>query len=354
MNDLGELKRHVQVHARGQRIGDYRTVLDRIATDDGGGPGSWAGEWSKAGERLVRQGLDLEAAKYFAMARFPFVDGPARQEAQDRGVAAIDRWRQRSRSGIEPFEADLPGGRVRCWAAGLSSRDPKPLLVLMGGIVTVKEQWAPTLAKLGRLGMAGIVAELPGVGANPLTYTPDSWRMLSGLLDALAGQADVTRTYAIAMSFSGHMAMRCAVEDPRVKGIVTTNAPVKEFFTDGDWLRGVPRVTLDTLAHLSGSERLADWALTEDQLAALDIPLAYMSCLRDEIIPAADLQLLRKHVRDLKVREYDDVHGAPNHTEETQLWSIASLLEATGAAGPQRALISMLLRGKELRRKLRK
>jgi hypothetical protein len=39
---------------------------------------------------------------------------------------------------------------------------------------------------------------------------------------------------------------------------------------------------------------LGDWAIGEAQLASLDIPVCYSASLRDEIIPAADVDLLRR------------------------------------------------------------
>jgi esterase FrsA len=354
MNDLAELKQHVVVHARGQRLTGYRQLLDRIDTDAGDGPGSWVGEWTRAAQASQDRGRPLDASRYYAMARFPYVDGPARQEAGDRCVAALESWRA-TQPGIEPLEVPLKDGRVRCWTRGLSVTAPKPLVILMGGIVTVKEQWAPTLSRLDRLGLAGLVTELPGVGENTLRYDRDSPVMLSGLLDAVADRADVSRTYAIAMSFSGHLALRAALDDPRLRAIITTGAPVNAFFTDRAWQQRLPRITVDTLTRLTGRTGLAgleDWAITEAQLRSLRIPVAYAASRRDEIIPPADVELVRRAVGELNLIEFDDVHGSPSHTAETQLWSVGALLDAHGTGGPQRAAIRLLQRGHALRRRL--
>ena len=353
-NDVAELEQYAIVHARGQRIKGYQDVLDRIHSDDDDAKGSWAGEWGRAGELLEWQGRDLDAARYYAMARFPYVNGAARQEAADRGVAAIDRWRAGS-GDIEPLEVLLKDGMVRCWTSGLSPSGRKPLLIVMGGIVTIKEQWAPMLAAVRRLGMAGLVTEMPGIGENTLRYRPESWQMLSGLLDAVADQADVTQTYAMTMSFSGHMAMRCALDDDRIKGIITVGAPVSNFFTNAAWQRQLPRITVDTLAHMIGvsSDRvvggLGEWALSPEQLDALNVPVFYTASSRDEIIPASDVHLLRQHVRDIRLVTHDDVHGSPRYVAETQLWSAASLLNARGVRNLQSALIGLLLRGQRFR-----
>jgi esterase FrsA len=356
VNDLGELKEYVAVHARGQRIGGYAELLGRVTSDDGDGPGSWVGEWCRAAELLEGRGKDLAAAKHYAMARFPYVDGAARREALERCVRTLDRWS--GPRGIERLDVELEQGRVRCWVSGLSASDPKPLLVVMGGIVTVKEQWAPILAHARRLGMAGLVTEMPGVGENTLRYTPQSPRMISGLLDAVTVRADTARTYAIALSFSGHLALRCAVEDPRIRAVITVGAPIGEFFTDTAWQRRLPRITVDTLAHMIGVKPgdvtggLGEWALTGEDLAALDIPVSYVASLRDEIIPLGDVRLLEDHVRDLTLVVNDDVHGSPGHVTETQLWTLASLFRARGVRDPRSGAVGLLLRGHRLRRRL--
>lgn len=332
-NDVAELKRYAAVHARSLAIPGYQRLLDAIRADDDLA-GSWTREWCRAGELFEQQGRYLRACSHFAMARFPYADGPARRQAQERCVGAFERWR--SGRPIERLDLAVPGGRVRCWASGLSAAGRLPVLLVMGGIVTVKEQHAAMLANIGRLGLAGVVTEMPGVGENTLSYTSDSWQMISSLLDALTDRADTSNTYALALSFSGHMALRCAAVDPRIKGIVTAGAPVTEFFTSAGWLRGIPRITSDTLAHLTGIDaeklpgQLSDWALTDRELATLDIPVAYMASLRDEIVPPDEVRLLRAHVRQLAVKEQDDEHGSPRHVAQTKLWATSALLRMRG------------------------
>ncbi|MEU5839545.1 alpha/beta fold hydrolase [Streptomyces diacarni] len=357
MNEVEELKRFVVVHARGQQIPGQEELLAGIRTDEGDAPGSWVGEWVRAGEAHERGGRLLEAGRHYAMARFPYVDGPARQDAQDRCVRVYEQWRSQG-SGIERLELDLPGGRVACWAAGLDGARRAPLLVVMGGIVTVKEQWGPALTRLARQGFAALVTELPGVGENAQRYEPDSWRMLSGVLDALADRADVSQTYAMALSFSGNLALRCAAEDDRIRGIVTTGAPVEAFFTDPDWWPRVPRITVDTLAHLTGAsggalrEELAGFALSHKQLSGLGIPVGYVASGRDEIIPPADPRTLAECVADCRTLELDDLHGAPHHVRETQLWCVATLLRMRAKRSVPAAVIGLLRGALAVRRRL--
>ena len=352
MNDIAELKQYVLVHARAQGVPArvQRRVLDRIETDEGAGPGSWVGEWNAAAARAAQP---LDVARCYNLARFPYVDGPARAEAQRRCVAAVERWAA-GRPGLRRVRAELDGQQIRCWTAGLSAAEPRPLLLVMGGIVTIKEQWAPVLAGLGRLGMAGVVAELPGVGENPLPYRADSARMISAVLDALDGQADTSQTYAMALSFSGHLALRCALDDSRIRGIVTAGAPVRDFFTDQGRLAALPRVTTDTLAHLIRCDpaevprRIAGWELSREQLAGLRIPVHYLASERDEIIPPGDPALLEGALPDAHVVRNNDVHGSPRHTAETRLWSILSVLRMRGVRDLRTAALASMLRARRM------
>jgi esterase FrsA len=347
MNDVAELKRYVGVHARGQRIPRYQLLLDRISTD-ADGPGSWVGEWCAEAARLEERGRHLDACRHYIMARFPYVDGPGRQEAYARALAAFEKWRVGRN--IHRLHVDIDGERVGCWQTGLSTAERLPLLVLMGGIVSVKEQWAPALPVLRRLGMATVVLDMPGTGENPLCYSADSWRMLSRLLDAVADRADVSSSYMLTLSFSGHLALRCAMADSRIKGVVTAGAPISEFFTDTAWQSSLPRITVDTLAHLTGvkatslPDELSGRALPAAALSALDIPVGYVASLRDEIIPRSDLRMLREHVRRLWVLEHDDVHAAPRHVAESQLWIVHALLRTRGVRNAHRLILSLLWR----------
>jgi len=159
--------------------------------------------------------------------------------------------------------------------------------------------------------------------------------MLSGILDAVADRADVDQTYVMAHSFSGHLALRCATLDSRIRGVVTTGAPVRSFFADRVWQARIPRITTDTLLHLTGglredlgslADRLRPLALTGAELESVRVPVAYLRSTRDEIIPQTEGELLRRHVRHVHVTDIEDVHAAPHHVAESRLWTVVSVL----------------------------
>jgi pimeloyl-ACP methyl ester carboxylesterase len=351
VNSIVELKRYAEVHARGLEITGYAQVLDRIRTD-GEGPGSWAGEWCAQGDRLAARGRHIEAGRHYLMGRFPFVDGAARQEAYDKSLSAFERWR--AGNDVQRLDVEYRGHRVGCWTSGLSATRRKPLLIVMGGHLTLKEQWAPALPVFARLGMAAVAVELPQVGENEVPYDLDGAGFLSAVLDAVADQADVSRTYALAMSFGGHLTLRCAMDEPRLRGVVTVGAPVSEFFSDTRWHKELPQVTVDTLEHLTGADigELADWALPEKRLSELDIPVAYVVSLRDEVIPPGDIDVLRKHVKNLSLLVHDDVHGSPAHGDENKLWLVLSLLRMQGIRDGRTLYVGSMWRAARIRSRL--
>ncbi|ASW55697.1 alpha/beta hydrolase [Plantactinospora sp. KBS50] len=339
MNDLAELKHYIVAHARGQRIGGLTGKLASIV-DDGDGPGSWVTRWSAEGAALKDRGQWLPASRHYIMARFPYPDRPARTRAAQHATAAFERWR--AGRDLHPLDFTHNGHPVRCWQSGLSATRPRPLVVIMGGHLTVKEQWAPRLGFFRRLGLAAVVADIPGIGDNAVPYDAQAHLFLSSLLDAVGDRAEVRQTYAITLSFSGHLALRCALRDQRLRGVVTAGAPIRSFFTDPAWQARLPRVTTDTLSHLTETslDRLGDWAISPAELAALRIPVAAVASSRDEIIPPEDLLVLRDNVRDFRVLSHDDVHGAPKHTLESMAWTALSIQRMRGrSALPLRLLV---------------
>ncbi|MEV8352604.1 alpha/beta fold hydrolase [Streptomyces niveus] len=335
MDHLAELKEFARLHARGQGMkAEHATrVLARITNDTTGDPESWAAVWTAEGRAAAGRGDLLDACRHYALARFPYHGDADRLDAQRLCVDTFDQWR-RDQEGIQRLEfkdIDGAGGTVACWAAGLDRS--RPLLVVMGGIVSVKEQWAPLLPLLSRLGFAVVVTELPGVGENTVTYGPGSWRTLSLLLDRLADRALVADTSMLALSFSGHLALGAAAEDPRIRRVLTVGAPVAGFFTDEAWWPRVPGITTDTLRRLTGSEdltelrdRLAGFALTPERLRQVRIPVRYVASSRDEIIPDTDQTLLRRTLDDVRFKTFDDVHGSPAHLGATRRWLFSQLL----------------------------
>lgn len=352
-NDLDELKEFARLHAKGQGMKARRLerILARIRNDEPGAPDSWARVWSAEAQAAAGRGKPVQACQYYALARFPHHGDEVRIAAQRGVVESFDAWRGSRGRGIEKLEFRTATGTFAAWAAGLDAPKPLPLLVVMGGIVSVKEQWAQLLPRFAKLGFATVVAEMPGVGENTLPYGPDSWRLLGFLLDQLEGRAQERNVSLLTLSFSGHMALRAAGNDERIGRILTVGAPITRFFTDENWWPGVPQITKDTLVALTGQPSEAalveafrhGWALTPEELRAVRIPVRYVVSARDEIIPGGERAFLAEHLADVEFAEFDDVHGSPAHLGELRLWLLLQLLRTNGIEDRRTKVLQTIL-----------
>lgn len=366
MDHLEELKEFARLHAKGQgmKAGRLERVLAGIRNDTPGAADSWARVWSVEAGRLAERGKSVEACRDYALARFPHHGDPERVAAQRGVVESFDAWRAKRARGIEKLDFSHEQGTFSAWATGLDGAEPRPLLLVMGGIVSVKEQWAQLLPRFAKLGFAAVVTEMPGVGENTLPYGPDSWRFLSFLLDRLGGRALDVNVSLLTLSFSGHLALRAAARDERIGRILTVGAPISNFFTDEHWWPRVPQITKDTLVALTrepGEAALAEslhhgWALDPDELRAVKVPVRYVVSARDEIIPGTERMLLGEHLPDVGFIEFDDVHGSPAHLGELRLWLLLNLLRTNGVEDRRTRLLEFLLgvRAKKAGRRAKK
>jgi esterase FrsA len=331
---LNELKELVLLHTQAQGISfEYsKSILEKITSEEGNQPGSWVYEWSKDAHSLYKKARWLEAAQLYNLARFPFIQSPAHIEAHQACINSFNQWLL-TKANTQTLEIKTPQGTFKTYFTSGSEQKKRPLLVVCGGIVSIKEQWAAFIENADTLGMAIALVEMPGVGENEIVYSPTAWKMFSALLDGLSQLAEVNNTYLVALSFSGQMAIQSAIADKRIQAITTASAPIHHFFSDRQWWNQVPITTKRTLAHLMGIDikdlfaAISPMALTQTQLKSLAIPLNYIFSLRDEIIPISEKSFLQHHTSKLNLKQFNDVHGSPNHMKEVKFWILLSLLK---------------------------
>lgn len=341
--EVAELAR---LHARAQGI-DGR-VLDRVVT--AAATEGWSAVWARHGDRHRAAGRPLLACRHHALARWPYPADPTADRSATAVVDAFDAWRRRV-GGIGRLVLELPDGRVAAWTAGLDPARPRPLVLVMGGIVSVKEQWAPFLRAARRLGAAVVVTELPSVGENTVRYGPGATDLVPQLLDRLGPQAARGGVHVVGLSFGGHLALAAARHDPRISSVLTVGAPVHALFADPAVWAALPRTTTATLEHLTGTRGgdtpalLASMALGPAELADVRIPVRYVASRRDEIVPRSEWELLVRVLPDLRWVEFDDVHGAPAHLTDTRLWLVGHLLRLCGDRRATALDLALALRG---------
>lgn len=329
---LGELKDFVRVHAlvQGLSASVVERTLARIQSSVGEGAGAWPYEWMQEGELRDRNLASLDAASCFNLARFPFVDGPGRAHALKRCIEVFQQWARTEGVPLERVEVTVQGRKVSAYGAGLGQYKA-PLLLVMGGVVALKEQWHNFLKASRFIRCPVMVVDFPGAGESGLAYHAGSHEELKAALGELLARAGTGECIALASSFSGPLWLRVALSDSRVRGVILHGSPIHDFFTDPAWWARVPMTT--KLAMASCMRRPLEeletakpaLALPREELSRLEIPVLYVAGLRDEIIPSADWELVESGVPQGRVFRLDDVHGTPNRLREAALeimWNV--------------------------------
>jgi esterase FrsA len=347
--DLGELKELVLLHAGAQGIKpEYvASVLDGIKREDGAFPTSWASRWMEAGTAAeLRDDLDL-AVKLHNLGRFPFVDGDARQAAHQRCLAAFQAWCAKGPAPVASLRLAWEGHPFVTYVRRCM-RPRAPLLLVFGGIVSIKEQWGLFLALADKLQVDVAVTELPGVGENTIPLTGKSHGMIKVILDALTVD-EQTGCHIVAMSFGGTLALRYAAQDQRIQGVTTVGAPINCFYSDAEWWNRIPSTTRLTLTKILGCapartfEKIDELKLTTAELASIRIPVYYVQSLRDEIIQCKETDDMQKMIGGLHLLRIDDVHGAPHHLRILRLFVAYSIIKTLFARSLRAKLFRALI-----------
>ena len=347
---LTELKNFVLLHSQAQQLDqcEVQAILETITHAEGEDAGSWCAQWFKAAERESARQNWATATKLYSLARFPYVETEFQQRAHEGAINSFEQSMQQAKVTFETLE--IENGAFKAYATGLDKG--WPLLVVCGGIVSIKEQWQRFLLLAARIKLCVVVTEMPGVGENNLRYTPQSWAMFPQLIDAVQGRADTRQCHLMALSFSGHLAMHAAARDPRIRGITTVGAPVASFFRQYN-TRSVPRVTRQTLSYLTGLsgeslfKQMPDWQITQENLPPLTIPVHYLQSQFDEIIPLSEVNSLKKVARDMRLYQLADVHGSPNYMHLVAPWALSSILSSFPSRRRQAALFRLVWQVKQ-------
>jgi esterase FrsA len=346
--NLDELKQLVLLHAGAQGIKPEQAagVLDGIDRADGAFPSSWAARWMAAGAAAESRGDLALALKLHNLGRFPFVDGDARRTAHQRCLAAFQGWRAGAAAPTAALALAWQGHRFVTYVRRCM-RQRAPLLLVFGGIVSIKEQWGVFLALADKLQVDVAVTELPGVGENTIPLSAHSHGMIDVILDAL-NVDEASGCHVVAMSFGGTLALRHAARDSRIRGVTTVGAPLACFYTDAAWWGRIPSTTRLTLTHILGcgqSEtfgKIQALRLTAAEAAALRIPVYYVQSLRDEIIQCQETEILRAMPGRLHLMQVDDVHGAPQHLRSVRLFVVYSIMNTLFAGSARTRLLGTL------------
>jgi dienelactone hydrolase len=196
------------------------------------------GETQTAGEAWVRASLCWHFGK------FVFMEDPAEQRAAHERT--VECFRRGMKSLQPPAErVEIPYGQHRL--AGILRRPAgaarPPIVVMVPGLDSVKEELQPTAEFFLRRGLATLAIDGPGQGEAEydLAIEPAFERPVEAVLDWIGPRADLDgeRVGLYGISLGGYYALRSAAHVSRLKAAVGNAGP----FTFGDLWDGLPGLT---------------------------------------------------------------------------------------------------------------
>jgi len=324
--------------SNGTSYPDFQATLARIGRWD-----DWCREWGRTAEHYERLAGTAEAAGRLVTAgeawrraalcwhwgKFVFTDHPAEQRAaHERTVACFRRGAGTLSPPAEPVRVPYAGSTLAAYLRippASASPGPGPVVVMIPGLDSVKEELQATAEHLLRRGLAVIAIDGPGQGESEYEFPiePAYERVTTAVADYLKGRDDIhaDRMGVFGVSLGGYYAARSAAYEPRVRAAVELAGPYR-FDLDWDTL---PPQTRTTFQHRSGAAspeeaRARAAALTlEDAAARITCPLLVAHGGRDRLIPPYHAERLAREAPAAELMLYPDgSHGLTNHAFESR------------------------------------
>jgi pimeloyl-ACP methyl ester carboxylesterase len=310
--------------ANGIEYGDFVATTARIARWS-----EWLEGWSETArghERLAEQAATsghrrtageayLRAAVSYHFSKFVWVLDPARNRANTLAAA---RCLYAAHAALDPsaerIEAPLEGGQAVANLRLPGSRDgrPTPLVVLIPGLDSTKEEFFHWESVFLRRGMATLSLDGPGQGEAgfELPIRHDYEVAVATILDAVAErpELDQARIGAAGVSLGGYYVVRAAAFEPRLRAIAGISGP---FQFGAEW-EAMPELTRETVAHHTGARSIVE---ARERARALDLtgvaeqvrqPCLVVTGRRDRVIAWEQTKRIADAVPGAEWVLYDD------------------------------------------------
>lgn len=290
--------------ARFRAMGIPQATIDEVLGDIHG-LDQWMDRWNLAAQRFLTEARGEERAGRWQEAAIARVNAAMAFHIAHLVTDSDPRILRTLRaSSVTTFAQAIPRvmptvrrlsipWRTRSLPAYLSvptgSAGPYPLLVLLNGVTTCKEElmlWSPPLVEAG---VAVMAIDWPGTGESASFTSPvaDCDDMTDGVFLIADEHPDLDASMVAigGVSLGGGVAVRCAVNDRRLLGAMAVTPP---FDPVGwwDYVNPLVRMQLVTLgvSEKAPEDVVADFDLTH-LIPRLQLPLLVFGAGRDMVVP---------------------------------------------------------------------
>jgi pimeloyl-ACP methyl ester carboxylesterase len=249
-------------------------------------------EAEEAGHRRSAGEAFLRAAVSYHFAKFVWVlDRQRNRLATEAAVRALYAAHAILDPTAERIEAALDGGKVVANLRRPEQAGRWPLVILIPGLDSTKEEFYAWESVFLARGMATLSLDGPGQGESgfAMPIRPDYEVAVAAVLDVIAGREDLDleRIGAAGVSLGGYYAPRAAALEPRIKAVAGISGPY-DMAVQWD---SMPSLTREAFIHHSGAvsdgqarERAALLTL-EGVAGAIEQPCLVVTGKRDRVIP---------------------------------------------------------------------
>jgi pimeloyl-ACP methyl ester carboxylesterase len=285
---------------------DFRTTTARIERWD-----EWLDAWTQTAEEHLflaeaarDEGLGRTAGEAFVRAAVCFhfakfvwvVDAERNRATTQRAIDALYSAHALLDPTAERVEAPLDGGTVVGNLRRPHDVDKAPLVILIPGLDSTKEEFFHWEDVFLARGMATLSLDGPGQGETgfQLDIRPDYEAAVGAILDAVSargqGDVDLERVGAAGVSLGGYYAPRAAAFEKRIRAVAGVSGPY-DFAANWD---GLPALTRETIEHHTGASSPEE---ARERAAALSLagvaerieqPCLVITGRHDRLIPWQD------------------------------------------------------------------
>jgi pimeloyl-ACP methyl ester carboxylesterase len=272
------------------------------------------GRFRSAGEAWVRAALSYHFAKFVWM-----VDMDKYRAAANKAVNSLYAAHRQLDPTAERLEMILDGHPMVGNLRRPSADDHAPLVILLPGLDSTKEEFFNWENVFLQRGMATLSLEGPGQGETGYHthIRPDYEVAVTTALDTLNGRSNLNlnRVGLVGVSMGGYYAPRAAAFESRVTAAAAIGGP----YNFGECWDILPTITRETFVHHSGAANEEEGRERALQLslsgiaAKISQPLLIVFGKLDRLIPYQQAERLAAEVANATLVMYEDGNHVVNN-----------------------------------------
>lgn len=337
---LNEMKKYVLLHAKTLGVDkEASTILRNIKSLDDSIHG-WGYTFFRAAEKAEKRKNTTLALGLYNIARFPYPKTPIQIEAYQR---YLDFFKNYYISTYQFEEKTTKDAQQKFY---LKTGRYNDIVILCGGIISLKEQWVNAANIFHSMGFSVILTEMPAVGENKTPYNKNAFSMFSDILDVI-GYSEKNNCHLIAMSFSGHIALMNSFIDKRIKAITMVGTPIYDLYHNYDTFFSLPDITKDILRKnthcIAQNRETFNYLSNEFSHEIIKNPhlnIFYLQSQFDDIISLTEADHLQDKFGNFHKLCLPDEHGSPNYHKTVIFYIAWSVLQHSRKKWPLRLLLA--------------